>query len=313
MPSIRRGDVVRVKSREEILSTLDGNGTVAALPFMPEMLKFAGQELTVSASAHKTCDTVEHLGHLRELDKTVHLEGARCDGSAHGGCQAACLLFWREEWLEGQPAAQNDPPLATAETLTEQTQHGELYSCQATAMREASRPLPSLRPGQYVADFRSRNAGLPLLLKSMLIAAFNLFQWQTKRRLPRRLRLFGGRTFPFYGGTGTGKRIPAAGEIQPGDLVRVRSKPEIMATLNADNKNAGMIFDGEMLPFCGIQARVERKVETIIDEPTGKMLKLNDCLVLEDVVCLGTYHRLCPRGGLPYWREAWLEKVDEPA
>lgn len=305
--------MVRVKSREEILSTLDSDGTVAALPFMPEMLKFCGQELTVSASAHKTCDTVEHLGHMRELDKTVHLEGARCDGSAHGGCQAACLLFWREEWLEGRPAARNEPPLATQETLAAQTQRDEVYSCQATAMRQASRPLSSVKPGQYVADFRSRNISPPRLLQAMLIAAFNLFQWRVVRRLPGRLRPFGGRTYPFYGGTGTGKRIPAAGEIQPGDIVRVRPKHEIMATLNAANKNAGMIFDGEMLPFCGIQARVERKVENIIDEPTGKMLKLNDCLVLEDVVCPGTYHRNCPRGGLPYWREAWLEKVSESA
>src|SRR5262249_18755964 len=140
MTSIRRGDAVRVKSREEILSTLDSDGTVAALPFMPEMLKFCGQELTVYSVAHKTCDTVERLGAVRELEKTVHLVGARWGGGAPGGCQAGCLLFWREEWLEGRPAPTNNPPLATVDTLTEQTQEGELYRCQATAMRQASRP-----------------------------------------------------------------------------------------------------------------------------------------------------------------------------
>jgi hypothetical protein len=310
MTSIRRGDVVRVKSREEILSTLDSDGSLAALPFMPEMLKFCEQELTVFSRAHKTCDTVERLGAVRELENTVHLVGARCDGSAHGGCQAGCLLFWREEWLEGRPAPKNDPALASAQTLAERTQDSGLYRCQATAMRQASQPLPALKLSQYVADYRSRNVGLLRLLKGMLITAFNVFQWQSARRLPRRLRLFGGRTYPFFKGTGTGRRI-AAGDIQPGDLVRVRGKHDIVATLNADNRNGGMLFDGEMLAFCGAQARVERKIEKIIDEPTGKMIKLHDCLVLEDVLCPGVNHRLCPRGGIPYWREAWLEKVDD--
>lgn len=312
--AVRRGDTVRIRSREEILATLDRNGAVEALPFMPEMLKFAGRQLPIFSRAHKTCDTVEKLGSVRELDRAVHLEGARCDGSAHGGCQAGCLLFWREEWLEGPGLATadavNDPPLATVETLTERTQNGDLYHCQATAMKQASRPLPALRFGQYVTDVKSRNVKPLTLLKGLLITFFNIFQWQSRKRLPRKIVLFGGRTYPFYKGTGTGKRVPA-GEVQPGDLVEVRSKREIMSTLNPDNRNGGMLFDGEMLPFCGQRARVERKIDKIIDEPTGKMLKLHDCLVLEDVICQGTYHRFCPRGGLPYWREAWLQKVDE--
>ncbi len=26
--------------------------------------------------------------------------GSRCDGTAHGGCQTACLLYWKEAWLK---------------------------------------------------------------------------------------------------------------------------------------------------------------------------------------------------------------------
>ena len=52
------------------------------------------------------------------------------------------------------------------------------------------------------------------------------------------------------------------------------------------------------------------RVERIIDEPSGRMLDLkNPCIVLEDVICTGDYHRLCPRGTYPYWREIWLERV----
>lgn len=44
---IRPGMVVEVKPVEEILATLDQEGAVDALPFMPEMLQFAGRRFTV--------------------------------------------------------------------------------------------------------------------------------------------------------------------------------------------------------------------------------------------------------------------------
>jgi hypothetical protein len=28
------------------------------------------------------------------------------------------------------------------------------------------------------------------------------------------------------------------------------------------------------------------------------------------VICTSDYHRLCPRGIYPYWREIWLERVE---
>ena len=56
----RAGEWVEIKSKEEILATLDQQGAKDGLPFMPEMLKFCGQRIQVFASAHKTCDTVNH-------------------------------------------------------------------------------------------------------------------------------------------------------------------------------------------------------------------------------------------------------------
>ena len=55
---LRAGDKVRVRSKDEILATLDENGRIDGQPFMPEMLQFAGRELPISAIAHKTCDTI---------------------------------------------------------------------------------------------------------------------------------------------------------------------------------------------------------------------------------------------------------------
>ena len=67
------------------------------LPFMPEMIKFCGRTLPVTQRADKTC---AGDGVVRRMHNTVHLQNVRCDGSAHDGCQAACLMFWKEAWLE---------------------------------------------------------------------------------------------------------------------------------------------------------------------------------------------------------------------
>ena len=66
---------------------------------MPEMLAFCGARFQVHKRADKTCDTVAWSG-LRRMDRTVHLKMLRCNGADHGGCQAGCLMFWKEVWLK---------------------------------------------------------------------------------------------------------------------------------------------------------------------------------------------------------------------
>ncbi|MBX6722220.1 MAG: hypothetical protein IRY92_03130, partial [Dactylosporangium sp.] len=95
---LRVGDVVEVRSAAEILATLDENGELESLPFMPEMLRYCGQRLTVYKVANKACDTLTGTG-MRRMENAVHLAGVRCDGSGHGGCQAACLIYWKHAWL----------------------------------------------------------------------------------------------------------------------------------------------------------------------------------------------------------------------
>jgi hypothetical protein len=103
--------------------------------------------------------------------------------------------------------------------------------------------------------------------------------------------------------------------LQPGDFVQVRSRNEIVPTLDKNGRNRGLSFDREMLPYCGGTYRVKDRVQRIIDERTGRMIHISrDCLILEDVVCSGerSVGRLfCPRQIYPYWREAWLRQVDE--
>ena len=41
------GDWAEVRSKEEILAPLDGNGCLDGLPFMPKMFKWCGQRFQV--------------------------------------------------------------------------------------------------------------------------------------------------------------------------------------------------------------------------------------------------------------------------
>ena len=59
---LRVGDLVEVRSADEIMATLDERGELENLPFMPEMLKVRGQRLTVDKVAHKLCDTMYGSG-----------------------------------------------------------------------------------------------------------------------------------------------------------------------------------------------------------------------------------------------------------
>jgi hypothetical protein len=119
-PTFSIGDVVEVRPEEEILAGLDERGEFDSLPFMPEMLQFCGGRFVVDKIAFKTCDTATWTG-LRRLTDTVHLAGLRCDGQAHGGCQAGCLIFWKTAWLTrvSGPADDGRRPVAPRPCATE--------------------------------------------------------------------------------------------------------------------------------------------------------------------------------------------------
>jgi hypothetical protein len=142
---------------------------------------------------------------------------------------------------------------------------------------------------------------------------YNRLQDVSVRRLPARLTIRGGRHWGSLIGRAVKTPTGQAG-LQPGDVVRIRSRAEIEATLNAELLNRGMGFDAEMARFCGRTARVARRVDRIVDEHTGRMLVMRSpCLVLEDVICEGAFAASCPRSITPYWREIWLEKVEPDA
>jgi hypothetical protein len=323
--NLRVGEVVEVRSAEEILATLDDNSELDALPFMPEMLQFSGQRFVVDKVAHKLCDTMDKTG-MRKMHHAVHLAGVRCDGSAHGGCETACLMYWKEDWLRRapQPAEQSldaeparpadvtaDISGVVASTRRPDVNGEPRYSCQATELlRAAPERLPLKALGQYVDDVRSGNVGVVAVIRTFVIQLFNRFQGMSKRLLPRRLRFREGLPWGFIQGRLT-KTPTGYLNLQPGELVRIKSKHEIMATLNGDLLNRGLGFEEEMSRYCGREARVLRRVSRCIDERTGRMLEMkNPCIVLEDTICQGAYNANCPRSIYSFWREIWLERVE---
>lgn len=319
---LRAGDWVEVRSKEEILRTLDERGELESMPFMPEMFAFCGKRFRVYKRAHKTCDTVnDYKG--RKLKDAVHLEGTRCDGQSHGGCQAGCLLFWKTAWLkpvdghasepdESASQAMHKEPDCTRATLDLATRiNGTVpedvrYRCQATEILRATTPLSPLEPWQYIRDLSSRNITPMQLFRYMTLAILRTMM-VTLRNLKAKWR---GRAWP-AGNHVTPTAFRVTLNLQPGDTVQIRSHKEIMATLNSERKNLGLSFDSDMAQFCGSKHKVLHRVERIIDEKTGKMITISrDCIVLEDVICRGLDCRqrlFCPRGVFTYWREAWLK------
>jgi hypothetical protein len=344
--NLNAGDWVEVRSREEILATLDENGCLENLPFMPEMFAFCGRRLRVYKRAHKTCDTVnDYKG--RRMKDAVHLEGVRCDGQGHGGCEASCLIYWKTAWL--RKCDQTDSASKPLPNLAREERKGEThcteadvlafarkdpvnggapaYVCQATQVPAATEPLPWSEWRQYVEDYSSGNVTLVRMAKSFVYMAYvhglvNLgigvgpfLRWTYD--------MFQGfrRGVPFPRRTGklvAGTRTPSTSlDLRPGEWVRVKSLEAIRSTCDESNANRGLRWDAEMVPYCGGTYQVLKRVSKIINEKTGKMQEMKaPCIILDSVVCQARYsdcRLFCPRSIYPYWREIWLERIGSDA
>jgi hypothetical protein len=157
------------------------------------------------------------------------------DGSPHGGCQARCLLFWKEDWLETfrpvfdallDERSEAGPRRATGagrcHAWCRAPGEAPVDSCQATELLQDTRFVPARDPGVWVKDVRSRNAGVATALLSLLVLVFTKVQGASAR-LPRRLRIQDGRSWPWFTPTGERRSYPTL-DRQPGELVEVRKQ-----------------------------------------------------------------------------------------
>jgi hypothetical protein len=129
--------------------------------------------------------------------------------------------------------------------------------------------------------------------------------------------LVGGEVPDVKGAVPVGQPTPTGRiGLKRGERVRVKEKREILETIREDNnRNRGLSFDQEMVRYCGSVTTVHTSVTNIIDEDTGEMVSMKQpCIILDGVNCMAEYSQcrlLCPRQLPTFWRELWLERVDE--
>lgn len=312
----RAGDRVVVRSPEEILATLDSDGALGGLPFMPEMLDWCGKPFRVQRRVVKTCVDVtrgEIPTRRFPADDVVLLDGPRCGGEDHDGCWRGCRIFWREDWLR-PAAAQGDT--GTDDRRVPDDLRSRLkvkrdetrYFCQSTELCRATEPFPG-KQKPWAVRVALREVGNGDRSVAELGKLLSLWSWQRVRRM------MGGDDWL----RGPHKRTPSESlGLQPGERVRIKSRDEIVATLDTKRRNRGLGICYEVTRCCEGEAEVRYRVDRMIDERTGTMREVHDTVTLQNLQgrnascdeCL-CYDELgdCPRGELMFWREIWLERV----
>ncbi len=153
---LRRGELVQVLSEAQIRDTLDAADRREGLPWMAEMAQYCGRTFRVYRRAEKVF--LDHYCYVGRLRNTVLLEGVRCSGTHHGGCQMGCLLLWKEDWLQPAPAdAVPENPAADELDAPAST-----VSCTSPRLDATSSP-PGANPPRRGAGVPQRGATMPQL------------------------------------------------------------------------------------------------------------------------------------------------------
>jgi hypothetical protein len=308
---LHTGDRVQVRSAQEILATLDDDGTLDALPFLPEMLDSCGKVFSILRRVHKTC-VDGHPMRRFSSDDVVILDGSRCDGNGHDGCRHGCRIFWKEAWLRpaadasvATPAHDGIDALRARLKVKVDANH---YFCQSTQLLKATEAFaeePRLL-WLKVALGAVKTGDVPI--KEFLRLLARLVVQRLKRATGAEDRL-----------KGSNKQTPTeALNLKPGELVRIKSPEQIVTTLDENSRNRGLSICPEMSRCCGEVAEVRWRVDRFIDERSGLMREFANTVALqnlrrdnrlvEECQCQGQLGD-CPRGELMYWREIWLERA----
>lgn len=97
---INVGDIVQIRSIDEIKATLDPTGKCEGLQFMISMEKYCGREARVFKKVRTIFD--ERLWKMVKVRNAYLLDGIICDGRDvfdGEGCDRSCFFFWKDKWL----------------------------------------------------------------------------------------------------------------------------------------------------------------------------------------------------------------------
>jgi len=296
----RPGEIVEVRSLSEILKTLDENGTLEGLPFMPEMSKYCGKEFRVSKRVNKLF--VEGIGN-RRIKNILILEGTTCDGQFHGGCARTCQILWKEAWLRRPSDGSSVGSLSSwrdGGAVGLQKPMCEGLSCQLASLPMAT----CFYPFSFEDVVRQCFCGLGSEKPGFFGKVCGFLLWLNFKVQ----QMLGRKKYATL--HGVLDRTPTVSlNLRPGELVEVKSREEILATLDRRGRNRGLSFTAEMLKFCGGRYRVLKRVDRMIVEKTGRLREIANTVILEGVTCDGSDHDGCPRNCYCLWREIWLKRV----
>lgn len=97
--TLQAGDIVRVRSWQEIESTLDPFKELKGCAFLAEMQQYCDTTQRVLQVMERFLDERDYK--VKKVRGLVLLEQVICHGTpVFGRCDRCCHLFWREEWLE---------------------------------------------------------------------------------------------------------------------------------------------------------------------------------------------------------------------
>jgi hypothetical protein len=300
VPKYYRQQLVEVRSSVEILRTLDAEGKLEGLPFMPEMIAQCGKQIRVHRRADRTC--VAGAG-FRRMNATVFLQESRCDGSYHDGCQRGCLLFWKEAWLKparaARPAladsARNESATRALQNLV--TRRADRYVCQSTELVDAT--------AGEISRWDARPLMREIMHGELSVRGFLAIAGRAILN-----RCTGWYRPPVLAGT-TEKKSRGDLALRQGEWVKVKSSDEIREQLDPNGNNCGLAFQPTMTMAIGGRFQVAFPIRKIIIEQTGKMVQMNNTVALKGMTCQGPCATNCPRNEYLYWRESWLDRTKQ--
>ena len=305
---LKSGDIVEVLNPLEILKTLDSNGTLDNLPFMPEMVSRCGKRYKVKIKIEKTCvefcNIQKMIGdEIRKFtpNNVVYLEDMRCNGKFHDNCQVSCHIFWKEAWLkkvdslEGNVEIKENDKIQLMEKL--KTRIGKnRYFCQSTQLYAATNHITvTKRFIKFLKEVLSREVKVGKAVKSFIYPAVKKIKRSYSEALVRGSQ---------------GKTPTKELNLAPGEMVQVKTYTEILYTLDKHGRNRGLEFNHRMQGYCGKIFKVRSRLDHMINESTGEMRNIKNTVILENVTCVYENRGFgCPRERAHYWREIWLERV----
>jgi len=144
-----------------------------------------------------------------------------------------------------------------------------LASCQGTQLHQITHKRNRLNVGQYVDEVNLNRVSVTALATSFCGGMLGRIAGSNQSVV------------------GTQKRTPVSDlKLSVGDVVTVKSRSDIIKTLDANGKNRGLWFDPVMLRYCGQTLKVTKRITTLVDESSGKIRQLKiSSVVLEDLQC----------------------------